>query len=51
MSTAVAYHAPETFVGALLETNLRALMLMDAWSVCARSLYDGLGPARMDSAG
>jgi len=33
MSTAVAYHAPETFVGALLETNLRALMLMDAWSV------------------
>ena len=33
MSTALAFHAPETLSGALIESNLRALMLMDSWSV------------------
>eukprot|EP00316_Scyphosphaera_apsteinii_P023273 CAMPEP_0119313220 /NCGR_PEP_ID=MMETSP1333-20130426/28304_1 /TAXON_ID=418940 /ORGANISM="Scyphosphaera apsteinii, Strain RCC1455" /LENGTH=576 /DNA_ID=CAMNT_0007318007 /DNA_START=157 /DNA_END=1887 /DNA_ORIENTATION=+ len=33
MGASVSFHAPETLSGALIQSNLRALLLMDAWSV------------------
>lgn len=33
LGTPVAFRAPETLSGVLLETNLRFLLRMDAWSV------------------
>ena len=33
LATPLAFRAPETISGVLLETNLRSLLRMDAWSV------------------